>query len=92
MILPCATVKIIDCFIFSGVPHNGFEVEVSKGIILHLVDEVTSWLPGDCIAIASTDYSMHEAEKFHLLPCPECKNNPVKIYGMKYFYQGSHLW
>ncbi|NWZ50095.1 TMEM2 hyaluronidase, partial [Haliaeetus albicilla] len=64
-----------------GVPHNGFKVEVSKGIILHLVDEVTSWLPGDRIVVASTDYSMHQAEEFNLLPCPECKSNQVKIDG-----------
>ncbi|NWR69133.1 TMEM2 hyaluronidase, partial [Centropus unirufus] len=64
-----------------GVPHNGFKVEVSKGIILHLVDEVTSWFPGDRIVIASTDYSMHQAEEFNLLPCPECTNNQVKIDG-----------
>ncbi|KAM9270481.1 cell surface hyaluronidase CEMIP2-like [Cariama cristata] len=64
-----------------GVPHNGFKVEVTKGIILHLVDEVTSWLPGDRIVIASTDYSMHQAEEFNLLPCPECKSNQVKIDG-----------
>ncbi|NXI48273.1 TMEM2 hyaluronidase, partial [Galbula dea] len=64
-----------------GVPHNGFKVEVSKGIILHLVDEVTSWLPGDRIVVASTDYSMHQAEEFNLLPCPECKSSQVKIDG-----------
>ncbi|NXJ73451.1 TMEM2 hyaluronidase, partial [Trogon melanurus] len=64
-----------------GIPHNGFKVEVSEGIILHLVDEVTSWLPGDRIVIASTDYSMHQAEEFNLLPCPECKSNQVKIDG-----------
>ncbi|CAM5145498.1 unnamed protein product [Eretmochelys imbricata] len=64
-----------------GIPHNGFRVKVSKGIILNLVDEVTSWLPGDRIVIASTDYSMHQAEEFNLLPCPECKSNQVKIDG-----------
>lgn len=73
-------------------PHNGFKVEASNGIILHLVDEVTSWLPGDRIVVASTDYSMHQAEEFNLLPCPECKSNQVKIDGMKYFYQATHLW
>ena len=71
-------------------PHNGFKVEVSKGIILHLVDEVSSWLPGDRIVVASTDYSMHQAEEFNLLPCPECKSNQVKIDGMKYFYQATY--
>ncbi|XP_074956626.1 cell surface hyaluronidase CEMIP2-like isoform X2 [Phalacrocorax aristotelis] len=65
----------------TGVPRNGFKVEASKGIILHLADEVTSWLPGDRIVVASTDYSMHQAEEFNLLPCPECKSNQVKIDG-----------
>uniref|UniRef100_A0A670JWU2 G8 domain-containing protein n=1 Tax=Podarcis muralis TaxID=64176 RepID=A0A670JWU2_PODMU len=64
-----------------GVPHHGFKVEVSNGVILDLVDEVTSWLPGDKVVIASTDYSMHQAEEFNLLPCPECQTNQVKIDG-----------
>ncbi|KAM4676365.1 cell surface hyaluronidase CEMIP2-like isoform 1-T2 [Discoglossus pictus] len=64
-----------------GVPRNGFRVEVSRGIILTLVDDVTSWLPGNRVVIASTDYSMHQAEEFNLLQCPECKSNQVKIDG-----------
>lgn len=36
---------------FSGVPHNAFKVEVSKGIILHLVEEITNWLPGDLVLL-----------------------------------------
>uniref|UniRef100_A0A8D0BWU0 hyaluronoglucosaminidase n=1 Tax=Salvator merianae TaxID=96440 RepID=A0A8D0BWU0_SALMN len=64
-----------------GVPHHGFKVEVSSGVILDLVDEVSSWLPGDKIVVASTDYSMHQAEEFSLLPCPECQAKQVKIDG-----------
>uniref|UniRef100_A0A8C5M8K1 G8 domain-containing protein n=1 Tax=Leptobrachium leishanense TaxID=445787 RepID=A0A8C5M8K1_9ANUR len=64
-----------------GVPRNGFRVAVSRGIILTLADDVTSWLPGNRIVIASTDYSMHQAEEFNLLHCPECKSNQVKIDG-----------
>ncbi|XP_040270078.1 cell migration-inducing and hyaluronan-binding protein [Bufo bufo] len=64
-----------------GVPRNGFRVAVSRGIILTLADDVTSWLPGNRIVIASTDYSMHQAEEFTLLHCPQCKNNQVKIDG-----------
>ncbi|MEE6503771.1 hypothetical protein FKM82_004941 [Ascaphus truei] len=64
-----------------GVPRSGFRVEVCKGIILTLVDDVTSWLPSNRIVIASTDYSMHQAEEFNLLQCPECKSNQVKIDG-----------
>ncbi|XP_053573650.1 cell surface hyaluronidase-like [Bombina bombina] len=64
-----------------GVPRNGFRIEVSRGIILTLVDDVRSWLPGNRIVIASTDYSMYQAEEFNLLLCPECKSNQVKIDG-----------
>ncbi|KAG8575321.1 hypothetical protein GDO81_009514 [Engystomops pustulosus] len=64
-----------------GVPRNGFRVAVSRGIILTLADDVTSWLPGNRIVIASTDYSMHQAEEFNLLHCPECRSNQVKIDG-----------
>ncbi|XP_064421803.1 inactive cell surface hyaluronidase CEMIP2-like [Latimeria chalumnae] len=64
-----------------GVPHSGFQVEVSRGIVLDLADDATSWLPGNRIVIASTDYSMYQAEEFNLLPCPECRVNQVKIYG-----------
>ncbi|XP_066448876.1 inactive cell surface hyaluronidase CEMIP2-like isoform X2 [Eleutherodactylus coqui] len=64
-----------------GVPRNGFRVAVSRGIVLTLADDVTSWLPGNRIVIASTDYSMHQAEEFNLLHCTECKSNQVKIDG-----------
>ncbi|XP_068131333.1 inactive cell surface hyaluronidase CEMIP2-like [Hyperolius riggenbachi] len=64
-----------------GVPKNGFRVAVSRGIILTLADDVTSWLPGNRIVIASTDYSMHQAEEFTLLHCLECKSSQVKIDG-----------
>ncbi|KAG8440635.1 hypothetical protein GDO86_006401 [Hymenochirus boettgeri] len=64
-----------------GVPRNGFRVAVSRGIIVTLLEDVTSWLPGSRIVIASTDFSMHQAEEFTLLPCSECKHNQVKIDG-----------
>ncbi|XP_048418630.2 cell surface hyaluronidase-like [Stegostoma tigrinum] len=72
-----------------GVPHCGFRVEVSKGVILNLMDNTSSWLPGDQIVIASTDYSMYQAENFNLLPCPECEVNQVKIDGKpRYLHMG----
>ncbi|XP_069480268.1 inactive cell surface hyaluronidase CEMIP2-like isoform X2 [Ambystoma mexicanum] len=64
-----------------GVPQSGFKVEVAEGIVLNLMDDVTSWLPSNRIVIASTDYSMHQAEEFTLLPCPECGSHQVKIQG-----------
>uniref|UniRef100_A0A8C4SYT0 Cell surface hyaluronidase-like n=1 Tax=Erpetoichthys calabaricus TaxID=27687 RepID=A0A8C4SYT0_ERPCA len=62
-----------------GCPHIGFKVEAVKGIVLDLEDDTSSWSPNDRIVIASTDYSMYQAEEFGLLPCPECKSNQVKI-------------
>ncbi|XP_072324858.1 cell surface hyaluronidase CEMIP2-like isoform X1 [Scyliorhinus torazame] len=72
-----------------GVPHCGFRVDVSRGVILNLMDDATSWLAGNQIVIASTDYSMYQAENFNLLPCPECKVHQVKINGKpRYFHMG----
>lgn len=54
-------------------------MDVSNGVILNLMDDASSWLPGDQIVIASTDYSMHQAEEFDLLPCPGCNIYQIKI-------------
>ncbi|MBN3296390.1 TMEM2 hyaluronidase, partial [Amia calva] len=68
-----------------GLPHIGFKVEALKGIILDLNDDASSWVPGDRIVIASTDYSMYQAEEFSLLPCLECRSNQVKIDGKPHY-------
>ncbi len=50
----------------------------------HLItveDNVTSWLPGDRIVIASTDYDMEQAEEFTVLQCDDCDDNQVLIEG-----------
>ncbi|XP_053430882.1 cell surface hyaluronidase [Nycticebus coucang] len=62
-----------------GVSLSGFRVEVVDGVKLHLMDDVSSWKPGDQIVVASTDYSMYQAEEFSLLPCPECSRFQVKV-------------
>ncbi|XP_032722512.1 cell surface hyaluronidase isoform X2 [Lontra canadensis] len=62
-----------------GVSLSGFRVEVVDGVKLHLLDDVSSWKPGDQIVVASTDYSMYQAEEFTLLPCPECNRFQVKV-------------
>ncbi|XP_070287607.1 cell surface hyaluronidase CEMIP2 isoform X2 [Myotis yumanensis] len=62
-----------------GVSLSGFRVEVVDGVKLHLLDDVGSWKPGDQIVVASTDYSMYQAEEFTLLPCPECSRFQVKV-------------
>ncbi|NXU56047.1 TMEM2 hyaluronidase, partial [Turnix velox] len=62
-----------------GVPISGFQVEAVGGVILNLLDDVSSWVPGDRIVIASTDYSMYQTEEFTILPCPECTKHQVKV-------------
>uniref|UniRef100_A0A8C6NSJ5 Cell migration inducing hyaluronidase 2 n=1 Tax=Nothobranchius furzeri TaxID=105023 RepID=A0A8C6NSJ5_NOTFU len=72
IILPCPT----------GYPTMGFQVDAVDQVVLNLQDEVQqSWKPGDVVLVASTDYSMHQAEEFTLLPCPECSSRQVRIQG-----------
>lgn len=66
-----------------GVSLSGFRVEVVDGVKLHLLDDVSSWKPGDQIVVASTDYSMYQAEEFTLLPCPKCNRFQVKVKGIR---------
>ncbi|XP_030740349.1 cell migration-inducing and hyaluronan-binding protein isoform X1 [Echinops telfairi] len=49
--------------------------------ILRLEDNVQSWKPGDTLVVASTDYSMYQAEEFRVLPCRACAPNQVKVAG-----------
>uniref|UniRef100_A0A9J8AAL9 Cell migration inducing hyaluronidase 1 n=1 Tax=Cyprinus carpio carpio TaxID=630221 RepID=A0A9J8AAL9_CYPCA len=49
--------------------------------ILELADEPQGWTFGDRIVVASTDYSMHQAEEFSILPCPTCTRNQIKVEG-----------
>ncbi|XP_007531305.1 inactive cell surface hyaluronidase CEMIP2 [Erinaceus europaeus] len=62
-----------------GVSLSGFRIEVADGVTLDLLDDVSSWKAGDQIVVASTDYSMYQAEEFTLLPCPECSQFQIKI-------------
>lgn len=65
-----------------GFPISGFQVDAVDQVVLNLQDEVQqTWKPGDRIVIASTDYSMHQAEEFALLPCPHCTSRQVRIQG-----------
>lgn len=49
--------------------------------VLRLADNAQSWKAGDRIVVASTDYSMQQAEEFQLLPCRACGPNEVKVEG-----------
>ncbi|KAM6930279.1 cell surface hyaluronidase [Xenentodon cancila] len=66
----------------NGYPIMGFQVDAVDQVVLNLQDEVQqTWKPGDNIIVASTDYSMHQAEEFTLLSCPHCTSRQVKIQG-----------
>ena len=49
--------------------------------VLSVVDDVSTWQPGDKIVIASSDYDMNHAEVFTLVRCPSCTANQVKLNG-----------
>uniref|UniRef100_A0A8C3AT22 hyaluronoglucosaminidase n=1 Tax=Cyclopterus lumpus TaxID=8103 RepID=A0A8C3AT22_CYCLU len=61
----------------NGFPISGFQVDAVDQVVLNLQDRVQkTWQPGDQIVVASTDYSMHQAEEFTLLPCSDCHRKP----------------
>uniref|UniRef100_A0A8C3GAH0 hyaluronoglucosaminidase n=1 Tax=Cyclopterus lumpus TaxID=8103 RepID=A0A8C3GAH0_CYCLU len=69
-------------FPFLGFPISGFQVDAVDQVVLNLQDRVQkTWQPGDQIVVASTDYSMHQAEEFTLLPCSDCHSKQVRIQG-----------
>lgn len=73
-------------------PHASVTIEShSNTSILDLVDDSSSWKPGDTVVVASTDYSMHQAEEFLILPCRTCANNQVKVQGQSSSLAGSKL-
>lgn len=49
--------------------------------ILSLADNVQSWRPGDTLVVASTDYSMYQAEEFQVLTCKACSSTQVRVAG-----------
>lgn len=57
----------------------------SNSSILDLADPPEGWRSGDRVVVASTDYSMYQAEEFTLLPCPTCTANQVKVEGKAQF-------
>ncbi|XP_063304977.1 cell migration-inducing and hyaluronan-binding protein [Pelobates fuscus] len=60
--------------------------------ILHLADDAQSWRAGDTVVVASTDYSMYQAEEFRILPCRACSPNQVKVEGKaKYLHTGEEI-
>uniref|UniRef100_A0A8C5M721 hyaluronoglucosaminidase n=1 Tax=Leptobrachium leishanense TaxID=445787 RepID=A0A8C5M721_9ANUR len=60
--------------------------------ILYLAENARSWRPGDIVVVASTDYSMYQAEEFRIMPCRACTPNQVKVEGKaKYLHIGEEI-
>ncbi|KAK3514507.1 hypothetical protein QTP70_018650 [Hemibagrus guttatus] len=70
---------------WTGYPISGFQVDVVDQVVLNVQDDVSSWRPGDRIVVASTDYSMYQAEEFTLLPCSHCTKTQLRIQGKPQF-------
>jgi len=58
----------------------------ARDAVLSLLDDVSSWQPGDKIVIASTDYDMNHAEEFTLAHCRSCASNQIKLNGQYTVY------
>ncbi|XP_018620469.1 cell migration-inducing and hyaluronan-binding protein-like isoform X1 [Scleropages formosus] len=74
-------------------PHASITIDThSNTSILELADDSSSWKPRDMVVVASTDYSMHQAEEFLILPCPTCSSNQVKVQGKAaYLHMGEEV-
>ncbi|MEJ1278081.1 cell migration inducing protein hyaluronan binding [Cricetulus griseus] len=66
--------------------------------ILSLADNVQSWRPGDTLVVASTDYSMYQAEEFQVLTCKACSSTQfalgfkaAHLEGVELKYMGQQL-
>uniref|UniRef100_A0AAZ3RYR4 G8 domain-containing protein n=1 Tax=Oncorhynchus tshawytscha TaxID=74940 RepID=A0AAZ3RYR4_ONCTS len=67
-------------------PQASISIEhLSNSTILELAEPAEGWGPGDRLVLASTDYSMHQAEEFTILPCPACGPTQVKVQGKPVF-------
>ncbi|XP_076855130.1 cell surface hyaluronidase isoform X2 [Brachyhypopomus gauderio] len=69
----------------TGYASSGFSVDAEDQVVLDLQDEVSSWHAGERVVVSSTDYSMHQAEEFTLLPCAHCTKRQVRIQGKPQF-------
>uniref|UniRef100_A0A672GM55 hyaluronoglucosaminidase n=1 Tax=Salarias fasciatus TaxID=181472 RepID=A0A672GM55_SALFA len=67
-------------------PQASISIDIlSNSSVLELDEQPAGWRPGDRVVVASTDYSMHQAEEFTLLPCPTCSPHQVKVKGKAQF-------
>ncbi|KAG9341336.1 hypothetical protein JZ751_019440 [Albula glossodonta] len=74
-------------------PHAFIAIKkVINSSVLELADDASSWKVGDRLVVASTDYSMLQAEEFTVLPCPSCSASQVKVQGKPtYLHMGQEV-
>lgn len=81
----CQELRVISQSLLFGVtvrPKLTVTIDTNvNSTILTLEDDVQSWKPGDTLVVASTDYSMYQAEEFQVLPCKACASNQVRVAG-----------
>uniref|UniRef100_A0A3P9J8H9 hyaluronoglucosaminidase n=1 Tax=Oryzias latipes TaxID=8090 RepID=A0A3P9J8H9_ORYLA len=67
-------------------PQAFMSIDILSGdSILELADKPVGWESGDRVVVASSDFSMFQAEEFTLLPCPTCSGHQVKVKGKARF-------
>ncbi|XP_052812651.1 cell surface hyaluronidase-like [Mya arenaria] len=74
--------------------NDNFRVAFVNGIfpLVNLVGDVTTWLSGDRIAIASTDYGGWQAEEAEVVFCDDCSNTQIRINKrLKYTHWGEFV-
>uniref|UniRef100_A0A8C5EIZ0 hyaluronoglucosaminidase n=1 Tax=Gouania willdenowi TaxID=441366 RepID=A0A8C5EIZ0_GOUWI len=74
-------------------PEASISIDVlSNSSLLELADPPVGWRSGDQVVVASTDYSMYQAEEFTLMPCPTCTSYQVKVKGKpKFIHMGEEV-
>ncbi|XP_041366995.1 cell surface hyaluronidase-like [Gigantopelta aegis] len=56
---------------------------------IEVIDDVSTWKPGDKLVFTSTDFEWRQAEVFTVMSCPECTaSNQFKVDGM---FANSHF-
>lgn len=58
--------------------------EGSTNPVVTLADDATSWVPGDRVVVASSDYDPNHAEEFTLAGCIACSAKQVLLTGLRF--------
>lgn len=67
-------------------------IEGSTNPVVNLADNATSWVPGDRVVVASSDYDSNHAEEFTLAGCSSCTANQVQLTGLRFLKLNQVKW